>query len=231
MKYLDNTLSEKHKELNKIIRKKNKTKEAKQLFLDIHARLNEARVSNTSFNEVDQLIQDLTVEEYAVMPTKNDETIAWVLWHIARIEDITMNILVAKQKQIFNEDWQTLLHCPITDTGNALNDDEIIELSHSINIQELLNYRNEVAKQTRKIVSLLTYEDMIRKVDITDIHKIKKINGVTDQENSIWLLDFWSKKDVAGLLLMPPTRHVMLHLNNCIKWKEQIRSKKFFYRQ
>lgn len=231
MKYLDNTLSEKHKELNKIIRKKNKTKEAKQLFLDIHARLNEARVSNTSFNEVDQLIQDLTVEEYAVMPTKNDETIAWVLWHIARIEDITMNILVAKQKQIFNEDWQTLLHCPITDTGNALNDDEIIELSHSINIQELLNYRNEVAKQTRKIVSLLTYEDMIRKVDITDIHKIKQINGVTDQENSIWLLDFWSKKDVAGLLLMPPTRHVMLHLNNCIKWKEQIRSKKFFYRQ
>lgn len=231
MKYLDNTLSEKHKELNKIIRKKNKTKEAKQLFLDIHARLNEARVSNTSFNEVDQLIQDLTVEEYAVMPTKNDETIAWVLWHIARIEDITMNILVAKQKQIFNEDWQTLLHCPITDTGNALNDDEIIELSHSINIQELLNYRNEVAKQTRKIVSLLTYEDMIRKVDITDIHKIKQINGVTDHENSIWLLDFWSKKDVAGLLLMPPTRHVMLHLNNCIKWKEQIRSKKFFYRQ
>lgn len=201
------------------------------MFLDIHARLNEARVSNTSFNEVDQLIQDLTVEEYAVMPTKNDETIAWVLWHIARIEDITMNILVAKQKQIFNEDWQTLLHCPITDTGNALNDDEIIELSHSINIQELLNYRNEVAKQTRKIVSLLTYEDMIRKVDIADIHKIKQINGVTDHENSIWLLDFWSKKDVAGLLLMPPTRHVMLHLNSCIKWKEQIRSKKSFYRQ
>lgn len=231
MKYLDNALSEKHKELNKIIRKKNKTEEAKQLFLDIHARLNEARVSNTSFNEVDQLIQDLTVEEYAVMPTKNDETIAWVLWHIARIEDITMNILVAKQKQIFNEDWQTLLHCPITDTGNALNDDEIIELSHSINIQELLNYRNEVAKQTRKIVSLLTYEDMIRKVDIADIHKIKQINGVTDHENSIWLLDFWSKKDVAGLLLMPPTRHVMLHLNSCIKWKEQIRSKKSFYRQ
>ena len=31
---------------------------------------------------------------------------------------------------------------------------------------------------------------------------------------------------VAGILLMPPTRHVMLHLNDCCKWKEHIRNKK-----
>lgn len=29
------------------------------------------------------------------MPTLKDETIAWVLWHIARIEDLIMGILVA----------------------------------------------------------------------------------------------------------------------------------------
>ena len=55
------------------------------------------------------------------------------------------------------------------------------------------------------------------------------ITGVTRQEESFWLLDFWGKKDVAGLLLMPPTRHVMLHLNDCFRWKEEIRTKKKFF--
>ncbi|MDB9152336.1 hypothetical protein [Parabacteroides distasonis] len=39
--------------------------------------------------------------------------------------------------------------------------------------------------------------------------------------------DFWAKKDIAGILLMPPTRHVMLHLNDCCKWKLTIRGKHY----
>ena len=35
---------------------------------------------------------------------------------------------------------------------------------------------------------------------------------------------------VSGLLLMPPTRHVMMHLNDCCKWKTVIRKKQKFYR-
>ena len=44
--------------------------------------------------------------EYAVMPTSKDETIAWVLWHIARVEDLTMNILAAWDKQVFYQEWK-----------------------------------------------------------------------------------------------------------------------------
>ncbi|MBV7275573.1 hypothetical protein [Clostridium thailandense] len=39
MKYFGEGLSEKHKELVKIIRKKDKISQAKSLFLDIHANL------------------------------------------------------------------------------------------------------------------------------------------------------------------------------------------------
>lgn len=39
------------------------------------------------------------------------------------------------------------------------------------------------------------------------------------------------KKDVAGILLIPLTHHVMLHLNDCCKWKEYIRSGRKRYRK
>jgi len=230
MKYFGEGLSEKHKELNQIIRRADKIEQSKELFLELHARLHLSEISNTEHNEVDALIGDLMNNEYAIMPTAKDETIAWVIWHIARIEDLTMAILVAGEEQLFNDEWKQKLNSPITDTGNALCDNEIINLSKSLVVQELLNYRNEVGKRTRQIVKSLLIDAIRRKVSPQGLDKILLEGGVTKQEESIWLLDFWGKKDIAGILLMPPTRHVMLHMNDCCKWKELFRDRKTFYR-
>ena len=72
------------------------------------------------------------------MPTSKAETIAWVIWHIARIEDLTMNMLVARQEQVWNAEWKQRLHTKLEDTGNALTDDDIMEFSKTVCIRELL---------------------------------------------------------------------------------------------
>lgn len=230
IKYFGKGLSELHKELNAVIREKDKLTEAKELFLDLHGKLHLSSVSGTQENEVDALLNDLLPYEYGVMPTSKDETIAWVLWHIARIEDLTMGVLVAEEEQLFNCEWKKQMRAPISDTGNALTDDEIMELSECINIDSLITYRNAVGRRTRNIVKSLSANDMKRKVDKQRLELIKRTGGVTDQKESLWLLDFWGKKDIAGLLLMPPTRHVILHLNDCSKWKQHIREDKKCFR-
>lgn len=230
MKYFGAGLSDAHKALNKIIRKEDQLEEAKTLFLDIHKKLHLSNISEGEENETDNLIGDLKEWEYAVMPTSKDETIAWVLWHTARIEDLTMGILTAGEDQIFNDTWRRNMNAPVTDTGNAMSDDEIMELSKSLRIEELLQYRSAVGTRTRQIVERLNPGDMTRKVSLKLLDKVRLEGGVTEAEESSWLLDFWGKKDVAGLLLMPPTRHVMLHLNDCCKWKEAVRTKKKFFR-
>ena len=215
MKDIGAGLSESHKELNRIIRKPELIEQTKELFLEIHGKLHLSVVSGNERNEVDELVGDLREDEYAIMPTAKDETIAWVLWHISRIEDLTMNILVNGEKQIFNEDWQTRMNSPIRDTGNALSDNQIIQLSKSLRIQELLEYRNEVGRESREIIRTLSPDDIRRKIPTQRLSRILEEGGITNHEDSIWLLDFWAKKDIAGILLMPPTRHVMLHLNDC----------------
>ena len=116
MKYFGRGLSEQHKELSSIIRKTSETERSKDLFLQIHAKLHSSVVSGTDKNEVDNLLCDLKQNEYAIMPTGKDETIAWGLWHIARIEDLTMNILVAREEQVFNQDWRERLNSRILGT-------------------------------------------------------------------------------------------------------------------
>ena len=223
-------MSELHKELSAVIKKQDELNRAKTLFLELHTRLNLSEISGTEPNEVDDLFEDMSPDEYRIMPTVKDETIGWTLWHLARIEDLTMNILVAEGEQIFNPEWKKRLNVSINDTGNALTDDEIMDLSNTLDIDALTAYRNAVGKRTRDIVEGLSGSDLKRKVSSRGIDTIRQTGGVTEQEESLWLLGYWGKKDVAGLLLMPPTRHVILHMNDCGIWKNHIRKGKPCYR-
>lgn len=230
MKYFGNGLSEKHKELNRIIRNLDKIQESKKLFFEIHSELHLSEVYKINSNAVNELINDLSDNEYRIMPTSKDETIIWILWHIARIEDVTIGILVAEEEQVFNKEWKKNINTNITDTGNAMTDDEIMEFSKRVNIKELLKYRNEVGKRTKKIVENLSSEKMILMANKNGLDKILSEGGVTEDENSFKLLEFWGKKDIAGILLMPPTRHELMHLNDCCRLKESIRNRKNFFR-
>lgn len=41
-------------------------------------------------------------------------------------------------------------------------------------------------------------------------------------EGADWLIKYWSGLTVAGLLLMPPTRHNFVHLNEAISVKRKL---------
>ncbi|MCK9169469.1 MAG: DinB family protein [Treponema sp.] len=225
MKYFGEGLSEKHKELSKLIRKRTSFDKAVRLFLELHASLHLSEVSGTPPNEVNSLFGDLSAEEASAMPEKNGETICWALWHMARIEDLTMNILVAENRQVLTESVRRKISSPITDTGNALTQEEIRTFSTQVCFSALIAYRNDVGQRTREIVSALTSDDMKRPVNKSSLDAVLAAGGVTTQPDSVWLLDYWGGKDITGLLLMPPTRHLILHLNDCSRWKNMLRKR------
>lgn len=222
----------KQKHLKEIIRKTENFDEAKELFISMHGSVHFAEVSNAKEPTImDELCDGLQEKDYAIMPTDKDVTIAWNIWHITRIEDLTINILVNHSEQVLSSDWLTRLKTSVTDTGNAMTDEEIMAFSKNIDVEELLKYRADVGKQTQRVLSLLKYEDMKRKIERKDTEKILKDEGVLNDPGSIWLLDFWGKKDVAGIILMPITRHQIVHLNDCFNLKQKIKKKKILYKE
>jgi hypothetical protein len=49
--------------------------------------------------------------------------------------------------------------------------------------------------------------------------------GLLEHEKSKWLLDFWGKKTILGLIMMPIIRHQTVHLNDCFIIKEKYNNK------
>lgn len=210
---------------NELIRKPDQFDEAMKLCLEMHALVHAAEMSHSNFITFeDELWEGLDERTFRTMPTAKDVTIAWNIWHLARIEDLTANILLADEIQVINSgNWLAKMNVTVSDTGNAMTDEEIIAISSSINMNELRNYRNEVGIKTRKIIERLKPADLQKKIEPLRLKRIFDEGGVV--EGSKGLLDFWGRKTVAGILQMPITRHQIVHINDSLKLKEKCKRK------
>lgn len=209
--------------LKEMMMKKEYFEEAKELLLQMHSLLHTSEVYHTDKSTLmDEVWDGLEGESFRTMPTVKDDTAAWNIWHITRIEDLTTNLLIANNDQVLSEEWLHRMNVTVRDTGNAMTDDEIIDLSGRIDREGLYQYRNAVGRRTKDILQGLKQEDMKRKVSQEGIARIRLEGGVTEHVDSIWLLSFWGKKNIAGILLMPVTRHQIVHLNDCRRLKSVI---------
>lgn len=129
-----------------------------------------------------------------------------------------MNLLVAGSPQVLKtSSWLEKLKIEVEDTGNAMTDQEVERLSKSIDIKALREYRMAVGQRTREIVEQLSLEDMKSKVERERLQRVKDEGAVVPAASG--LIDYWGRRNVAGLLLMPATRHNFIHLNEAYRLK------------
>jgi hypothetical protein len=221
-------LNKQQTELRRRMADVNQFEAAMGLFFDQHASLHSAQVLQYTVHDgrseiwsfEDAVLDDLTEEQFRRVPKNCQHSIAWCIWHLARIEDTAMNVLVADGPQVFTDRmWGTRLGVPFKDCGNEMDDEEMHRLSGEINIQVLREYRISVGVRTREIVMQLNPGDLKKKVDPTRVQRVLDEGAITEAARGI--ADYWSKRDIAGLLLMPASRHNLVHLNEALKLKKR----------
>ena len=144
----------------------------------------------------------------------------WCIWHLARIEDTAMNILVADSSQVFTQGkWQARLGVPFGDCGNEIAEKDILKLSREIDIRSLRDYRAAVGCRTRQIVAQLDEADLKKKIDPIRIQRVLIEGAILEAARGV--TDYWGKRDIAGLLLMPASRHNLVHLGEALQLKKR----------
>ncbi len=210
--------------LRSVILKSDKFDEAIELCLNQHEMVHSSEVSQRNITTFeDELWQGLDEATFRAMSESDNCTIAWSIWHSTRIEDITMNILVADAAQVIsNGQWIPKMNNVTCDTGNAMTPEEIVHFSNNINMNELRKYRIAVGKRTREIIKDFKPEDLKRKIEKNRLKRVIDEGAVLDVDGANWLIDFWGRKNTAGILLMPVTRHHMVHLNESLRIKKAV---------
>jgi hypothetical protein len=198
---------------------------AMEIFLTQHAFVHSRKVSNSpTMTLADEALSGLSEAEFRAIPPGCEHSIAWIVWHLARIEDVTMNMLLMDGKQVFTTGkWQEKLKISVSDTGNRMPPKKIAQLNKQIDIRALLKYRDAVGKRTRKNVLAVEPAQWKQKVDPERIARLVPEGAVNPVATGV--LEYWGSLTYAGLLLMPPTRHNLIHLNEIMKMKKKLQTK------
>jgi hypothetical protein len=210
------------KELRQALTHPDKDGRAVELFTGVHAMVHPSTPETrglVSFD--DEAWEGVSDEDARRIPAGGEHSYAWLFWHLARIEDMTMNVLAAGKDQLFLRDgWRERLNAPACDTGNAMDPAAIVRLSEELDIPALKAYRAAVSVQTREVVRSLDPKEYKQKVDPARLQRLLAEGAVVSEAGG--LLDYWGGLTIAGLLLMPPTRHNLVHLNEAMKVKRKL---------
>lgn len=211
--------SARHKELRALFDNNTDHQKAIELFIAQHSVLHTAQVSNTGdWSYADFVLDDLTDDQFRRVPKNQEHSIVWCIWHLARIEDLTMNILLAGRPQLLHtEGWYQKMKASAQDTGNEMSHADMLKLSEEMDVQALRAYRAAVGKRTQEIVREIHPDILNIKTDPARIQQLLDEQAVAPAAQGV--LDYWGSRTMAGLLLMPPSRHNLVHLNEAYELK------------
>ena len=109
-------------------------------------------------------VKDTTVEELTYRPSESANSIAWLVWHLTRIQDNHISDLLGKE-QVWKEGWSKKFDLPFPedDTGYGHKSKEVGYVRADSKL--LLDYFMAVYDETIKYIDSLKEEDYKKVVD------------------------------------------------------------------
>lgn len=128
-----------------------------------------------------------TPEQLHFVPEGGSHSIAWCLWHTARIEDVIINSRSRGEPLIWNEQWADRVGLPFEGTGNGMSDDEAQQIRVK-DMDAFRAYQEAVWSQTEEFLNSITDQDLQRPIPRRDgstetiaqaisLHMIGHFNG------------------------------------------------------
>jgi hypothetical protein len=209
--------------LRRLLMKDKNYPEALPIFLDQHGMVHSAGLQvGVQWSLQDEVLDGLAEDQMRAIPKGSSHSIAWMLWHIARIEDVTMNLLLAGSPQVFHsQNWPGQLGVAYVGVGNELSVDEDIALGNAIHVKALLAYRLAVGRRTRELIQAIDPDKLWEFPTPEGLRRIVEEGAVGGE--AVWLLGYWGGHPNANLLLMPATRHCFVHLNEAQRMSPKLR--------
>lgn len=193
--------------------------DALTFFLGEHARVHSAAVAQAEGVALEDLaFASLTEEQARARPRPSLNSLAWLVWHMARCEDFAINLVVARQPQVIDEDdWAGQLGLSLRDIATGMNDAEVSDISARIDIPALREYRAAVGRRTREVAATLSPSDWVRVVSESEIEAAATAGAFGP--NAGWVKQFWNGRTAGWFLSWLAVGHNNWHFGeaNCVR--------------
>ncbi|MGH7331862.1 MAG: DinB family protein [Candidatus Rokuibacteriota bacterium] len=186
-------------------------------FLVQHGDLHSATVAGSP-TYADRIFAGLTDDQMRARPGPGLNSLVWLLWHMARTEDVSVNLVVADGSQVFDDDWARRLNAPWRIIGTGMPEGEVAELTAHADIAALRAYRDAVGRRTQGIVRTLKPAAWEEIIGVADTARAAQAGAF--RSNTAWVegtgYRSWQDQSRAARLAGGALRHNAIHLGEAI---------------
>ena len=126
--------------------------DARDLLLDEHGRMHAAGVTGDKTTLAERTFGGLSDDQMRVRPREDLNSLAWLMWHIARAEDIFANVILSGRDQVMDGGWLARLKTARRDFGIGMSKPEVTELTSQVDVAALREYRDAVGRRTQEVI-------------------------------------------------------------------------------
>lgn len=191
---------------------------AADFFLVQHARMHAAGIAEPG-SMWDRVFGGVTDEQMRARPAGMN-SLVWLLWHAARTEDVTVNLVVTAGHQVFDHAWGTRLGVGRADIGTGMTDVEVTDFSRRVDLAAARAYRNAVGKRTREVVAGLrmgAWDEVVAPSDVA-----RAVAAGAFGPHAGWVEKFWQGVTRANRLGSAAITHNAMHLGEAVVIRGQL---------
>jgi len=181
--------------------------DARDLLLQQHMRAHTAAVAGDKASVAERAFGALSDEQMRLRPREDLNSLAWLMWHIARAEDLFVNPVLAGRDQVLDAGWLNRLGIARRDFGVGMTSAEVSELTEQIDVNALREYRDAVGRRTRDVLGVMDLEGAVT---------AEGLQGAAAQgafgDRSAQMVTMFTGRPRLGVLSGMAVMHSMQHL-------------------
>jgi hypothetical protein len=159
----------------------------------------------------DEVLEGASEDLIRTCPRPGENSIAWLIWHITRIEDMTINELVLGQPQVIaGADWEARLGLASRDVGAGMEAREVAAMSSAVSVASLIDYRAAVGCSTRAGAERFSAAQLKEIVDAGQVQALREDGSISAK--GAWLGDYYTNRPKGFFLTRTATSHNFIHM-------------------
>jgi hypothetical protein len=168
--------------------------EARQLFLMNHANTHgTSALPGERPGREERLCRELTEMDLRICPEGRFNSIAWLLWHMARCEDVIVNSVLHNGSEVLDDGWLNRLGVSTRHIGTEDTMEEVEAFSQQVDVTALRLYRAAVARGTRTWVESIDFASLDKILTCAGAERAAQRGAFN--ERSDWVRVMWSGED------------------------------------
>jgi hypothetical protein len=167
--------------------------DARQLFLIAHAHTHAfENIPGEIVGAERRLCEGLSEAQMRMCPFDRHNSIAWLLWHMVRCEDVMVNTMLRDVPEVLDDGWLPRLGVSTRHIGTEDTMAEVQAFSRQVNVAELRRYRAAVAHTTQAWVETVEWSSLDRILKCEAAERAAQRGAL--QERADWVRVMWGKE-------------------------------------